>query len=142
MSFRKSRWGLALVIAAAAAGAIAQQQAGHGEGEQAANPRNGAVRESLKTPAPRVPLRNLNDMIGKARADLAMRIGANAAEITTVGWKAVRLPARVLRCEVAKGDAGEPDVPGYRIVLSYKAREYTYQSDTQSVTACPRIERN
>ena len=98
------------------------------------------VRERLKAPAPRVPLRNLDEMIERARADLAMRLGGTAEEVKLVGWMPLRLPGRVLRCEVTKGDAGEPVVPGYRIELSRKARSYTYQSDMRMVTACPRIE--
>lgn len=98
--------------------------------------------QQVEKPAPRVPLRNLNEMIEMARADLAMRLGGKPTEVTLAGWKAVQLPARVLHCEVAEGDAGEPLVAGYRIVLVYKARDYTYHSDTQSVTACPRIEAN
>ncbi len=30
-------------------------------------------------------------------------------------------------------------VAGYRIVLVYKARDYTLPPDTKSVTACPKI---
>ena len=87
-----------------------------------------------------VPLRNLNEMIEKARADLAARLHGKVGEITVAGWKSVNLPARVLHCDVAKGDEGEATVPGYRIVLVFRARDYTYHSDTQTVTACPRIE--
>jgi len=93
-----------------------------------------------KPAEPRVPLRNLNEMIEKSRQDLAMRLGGKITEITVAGWTSVHLPARVLHCEVTKGDEGEPTVPGYRIVLVFKARDYTYHSDTQTVTACPRIE--
>jgi len=93
-----------------------------------------------KPAEPRVPLRKLNEMIEKAREDLAMRLGGKAAEVTVAGWKSVQLPARVLRCEVTKGDEGETTVPGYRIVLVFRARDYTYHSDLQTVTACPRIE--
>jgi hypothetical protein len=100
----------------------------------------GAAAAAGAQQAPRVPLRNLDEMIEKARTDLAMRLGGKPAEVTLAGWKAVQLPERVLRCEVQKGDAGEPVVPGYRIVLVYKARDYTYHSDTKTVTACPRIE--
>jgi hypothetical protein len=99
-----------------------------------------AQQASPKPSEPRVPLRNLNEMIEKARADLAVRLGGKVAEITVAGWTSVHLPARVLHCEVTKGDEGEPTVPGYRIVLVFKARDYTYHSDTQTVTACPRIE--
>ncbi len=95
---------------------------------------------TLKSATPRVPLRNLDEMIERARADLAMRLGGTAEEVKLVGWMPLRLPGRVLRCEVTKGDAGEPVVPGYRIELSRKARSYTYQSDMRMVTACPRIE--
>jgi hypothetical protein len=98
-----------------------------------------AVAGAQQKPAPNVPVRNLDEMIEKARADLAMRLGGNPAEITLAGWKSVELPARVLRCEAEKGNAGEPVVAGYRIVLVYKARDYTYHSDTKSVTACPKI---
>ena len=87
-----------------------------------------------------VPLRNLNEMIEKARADLATRLHGKVAEITVAGWKSVNLPARVLHCEVTQGDEGEATVPGYRIVLVFRARDYTYHSDTHTVTACPRIE--
>jgi hypothetical protein len=89
--------------------------------------------------APRVPLRNLDEMIEMARTDLATRLGGKPTEVTLAGWKAVQLPARVLRCEVEKGDAGEPVVAGYQMVLVYKARDYTYYSDTKAVAACPRI---
>jgi hypothetical protein len=117
MPFMKRTILLVLLMAAAAAGA--QQKA-----------------------RPNVAVRNLDEMIEKARADLAMRLGGNPTEITLAGWKSVQLPARVLRCEVEKGEANEPSVAGYRIVLVYKARDYTYHSDTKTVTACPRIAAN
>lgn len=99
-----------------------------------------AVAGAQQKPAPpRVPLRNLDTMIEQARADLATRLGGKPTEVTLAGWKAVELPARVLRCEVQKGDAGEPLVAGYQMVLVYKARDYTYYSDTKTVAACPRI---
>jgi len=119
-----------LVVAASAAGA--QQAADTGAAGKDARP----------NAAPRVPLRNLNEMIEMARADLATRLGGKPTEVTLAGWKAVQLPARVLRCEVMQADASEPAVAGYRIVLVYKARDYTYHSDTKTVTACPRIEAN
>jgi hypothetical protein len=119
MSFMKSGV-LTLALVMAMAGAQAQQPS--------------------KPAEPRVPLRNLDEMIEKAREDLAMRLGGKVAEITVAGWKSVHLPARVLRCEVTKGEEGEAAVPGYRIVLVYKARDFTYNSDTHTVTACPRIE--
>ena len=133
MSFVKSGWCgrviLVGVMAASALGASAQQAAGTDPAKEA-RPKLG----------PRVPLRALEEMVEKARADLAMRIGAKPTEITLAGWKTVQLPARVLRCEAAQGEAGEAAVPGYRIVLVYKARNFTYNSDMQAVTACPRIE--
>ena len=122
MSFVK-RISLALVMMATAACAAAQQ----------VHP---------KPATPRVPMRNLDAMIEKAREDLATRLGGKPAEVTLAGWKPVQLPARVLHCEVAKGDPGEAVVPGFRMVFVYKARDYTYLSDTQTVTACPRIEAN
>ncbi len=120
MSFVKSI-AVALVIASASVGAQTQQ----------APP---------KPAEARVPLRNLNEMIEKAREDLAMRLGGKVAEVTVAGWNSVNLPARVLHCEVMKGDEGEATVPGYSIVLVFRARNYTYHSDLQAVTACPRIE--
>jgi hypothetical protein len=120
---------LAWVLLGAAAAAGAQQPAA-----------TGSVTGAREKPVPHVAFRNLDAMIDKARADLAMRLGGNPAEVTLAGWKSVQLPARVMRCEAAQGEAGEPLVAGYRIVLVYKARDYTYHSDTKSVTACPRIE--
>jgi hypothetical protein len=112
----------------------------HVAGERTAVCRS-LAREGLKTPGPHVPLHNLDEMIEKARADLAMRLGGAVDEVKLVNWLPLRLPARVLRCEVPVGsDAGGAVVAGYRIELAYKARNYTYQSDMQSVTACPRIE--
>jgi hypothetical protein len=128
---RMKRTTLAVVLMAAAAAVGAQQSAD-----------TGAANGARPTAAPRVPLRNLNEMIEMARADLAMRLGGKPTEVTVAGWKSVQLPARVLRCEVAKGDAGEPLVGGYQIVLVFKARDYTYHSDTKTVIACPRIEAN
>jgi hypothetical protein len=98
------------------------------------------MRDRAKMAPQRVPLEKVDEMIDSARADLAMRLGGKVTEVTVVDWQPVRLPARVLRCEVSKGEEGEPAVPGYRIVLAYHARHYTYQSDMQTATACPRIE--
>jgi hypothetical protein len=98
------------------------------------------LRDRGKMAPQRVPLEKVDEMMDSARADLAMRLGGQPSEVTVVDWKPVRLPARVLRCEVSKGEEGEPAVPGYRIVLAYHARNYTYQSDMQTATACPRIE--
>jgi hypothetical protein len=99
------------------------------------------LRGALRTPAPRVPLRNLDAMIAAARTDLATRIGAKPEAITLVGWSPVRLPVRVLHCEVAAADPSEPAAPGYKILLGYQGRTFAYQSDMQSAIACPPIER-
>lgn len=100
----------------------------------------GTLRMPERTP--RVPLRNREDMIEAARADLATRLNAKPESIKFVNWSAVRLPARVLHCEVATADPAEPLMPGYKIVLSHNDRPFTYHSDLQTVTACPRIERD
>jgi hypothetical protein len=121
---------LAFALFGATSGALAQQL-----------PRAGAEPKA-NAPAQHVPLRTLEDMKEKARADLAMRLGGTLSEVTVARWAPVRLPLRVLRCEVPKGDEGEVAVPGYRIILTYKGRDYSYQSDLQSVAPCPKIEAN
>jgi hypothetical protein len=128
------RIGLAFVMSGIAACAGAQQE------EALPKPEAPPPKAAKQAAPPRVPMRNFEDMLAKARQDLSMRLGGTEAQITLAGWAPVQLPARVLHCEVPKGDEGEPAVPGYRIVLVYKAREYTYLSDTKTVTACPRIE--
>ncbi len=96
--------------------------------------------DTLKRPSGAVPLKKLTEMIEKSRADLAMRLGGNVDEVTVVSALPVRLPARELRCEGGKAEANEHPVPGFRIELAYKARNYIYRSDMENVTACPRIE--
>jgi hypothetical protein len=93
-----------------------------------------------RVPRVQVPLQNLDPMITAARADLASRIGAKPEAITLINWAPLRLPARVLRCEVAE-DRSSPAVPGYKIVLGYQGRAFPYQSDLGTVVACPPIER-
>src|SRR5262249_42752026 len=99
------------------------------------------IHGTAKTPSSRVSVQKLDEMVAKARADLAMRLGGKIEDVTMVNWLPLRLPARELRCEVASGGAaGGPVMPGYPLQRSHKDREYTYRSDMQSVTACPRIE--
>ena len=86
----------------------------------------------------RMPQRNVNAMIAVARADLAKRMGAKPEDITMIEWTPLRLPPRVLRCEVA-ADPDATAVPGYKIVLRYQDREFTYQSDRNSAVPCPPI---
>jgi hypothetical protein len=89
---------------------------------------------------PQVPLRKLDEMTEAARKDLAARIGATPESVTMVTWQPLRLPLRVLRCEVPKDPSASP-VPGYKFILNHEGRLFTYQSDLESVFACPRIER-
>jgi len=101
--------------------------------------RVGGTPHTLERP-PQVPLRKLDEMTEAARKDLAARIGAAPASVTMVTWEPLRLPVRVLRCEVPK-DPSAPAVPGYKFILNHEGRLFTYQSDLESVFACPRIER-
>jgi len=85
-----------------------------------------------------MPGGNLSSMIAAARTDLAARIGAEPDELTLIEWAPLRLPARVLRCEVA-ADPDSSAVPGYKIVLGYGGRTFPYQSDRNSAVDCPPI---
>ena len=98
-----------------------------------------AIRPRLAETRLKMPGGNLSSMVTAARADLAPRIGAKPEEITLMEWAPLRLPPRVLRCEVAD-DPDASAVPGYRVVLGYRGRTFPYQSDRKSVVACPAIE--
>jgi len=87
-----------------------------------------------------LPLKNLNQQIELARADLAKKIHVPPAEILTLNFVLAEWPDNAMECSVE----GEPIIKqvtqGYRIVLQHAGRVFTYHTDLKRVRACPAIE--
>jgi hypothetical protein len=87
-----------------------------------------------------VPLRNLDDMIDKARADLADKLHTQPALIRTTNFMATEWPDTSMGC-VTEGEAVEQkEIKGYRIALNYRGRTFVYHTDMERVRACPPVE--
>ena len=99
------------------------------------------VATMLRNPAALgLPLKDLNDKMEKARADLSTRIGApldqiRIANVTTMEW-----PDSSMECPVPGETVAAQRTKGHRLALRYKDRIYTYHAAGERVRACPAIE--
>jgi hypothetical protein len=100
-----------------------------GAATQWRNPRNAQV-----------PLKGLNDKVDWARADLASKLSAQQDQIRTMTFVATVWPDTSMDCVVDSEQVVKKVTRGYRIVLSYAGRIYTYHTDMDRVRACPAIE--
>jgi hypothetical protein len=89
---------------------------------------------------PQVPLKELNDKIEWARADLATKLKAPQNQIRTMRFAATEWPDSSMDCAVASEQIVKKATKGYRIALNYSGRIYTYHTDMDRVRACPAIE--
>lgn len=87
-----------------------------------------------------LPLRNINQQIQLARADLAKKIGAPESAIVTETFVLTEWPDSTMECEIAGEQITKQLTKGYRIVLNHRGRVYTYNTDLTRVRACPAIE--
>jgi len=87
-----------------------------------------------------VPLRNLDNMIEKARADLAHKLNAQPTMIRTVNFIAAEWPDTSMGCVIEGEQAEAKIVKGYRIALNYRGRTFVYHTDMERVRACPPVE--
>ena len=86
------------------------------------------------------PLRNLDAMIDKAKADLAEKLRVQPSTIRMLRFTPAEWPDTSMEC-VVSGEAIEQKVTrGYRIALNHEGRTYVYHTDMERVRACPAIE--
>jgi hypothetical protein len=84
--------------------------------------------------------RGLDVMMEQARQDLAKRLGVEAAQIRLSGMSPQRWENSALGCP-QQGEAVQAGaVDGFRLMLKYSGRVYTYHTDRKSVRPCPAIE--
>jgi hypothetical protein len=93
-----------------------------------------------KEPRRPVSARGLNEAVQQARADLAQRLGADVSQVSLLRTQSHRWPNNGLGCPRADETIVEAPVMGYRILLEYAARTYTYHTDMKHVRPCPAIE--
>jgi hypothetical protein len=84
--------------------------------------------------------RGLDQVMQRARQDLAQRLGADPAKIRIAGTQAHRWDDSALGCP-REGEAIKAGpVDGFKLALNYAGRTYTYHTDRQDVRPCPAIE--
>jgi len=84
--------------------------------------------------------RGLDVMMEQARQDLAQRLGVDPSKIRLAGMTPQRWEDSALGCP-QQGEAVLPGpVDGFRLMLKYSGRVYTYHTDRKTVRACPAIE--
>jgi hypothetical protein len=84
--------------------------------------------------------RGLDVMMEQARQDLAQRLGVEPAKIRLAGMEPHRWDDSALGCPQL-GETVQPGpVDGFRLMLKYSGRVYTYHTDRRTVRACPAIE--
>ncbi|HTE40174.1 MAG TPA: hypothetical protein VK629_05055 [Steroidobacteraceae bacterium] len=89
---------------------------------------------------PGVPLRNLNEMIDKARTDLAGKLGVFEKDVRMMTFAPKQWPDSSLGCSAQGEKVSQQRQRGYVIALRKGERTYTYHTDMTTVRACPAIE--
>lgn len=95
------------------------------------------MRKELRRPA---NARGLDIAVQQARADLARRLGAQASQVRLLRTQSHQWSNNGLDCPRADETIVAAPVMGYRILLEYSSRTYTYHTDLKSVRPCPAIE--
>lgn len=104
---------------------------------------DGAAIGAPRTPMPTPRATNLDAMERDAIADLAQRLKVNAADIRVTARIPQTWPDATLACStVAATPQPASPVAGFKLVLRYMDRPYTYHTDVKRVMACPPIEAN
>jgi hypothetical protein len=89
---------------------------------------------------PGTPLRNINEMIYKARADLAAKLGVPEKDVRMMNFAPKQWPDSSLGCAMQGEQISQQKQRGYVIALRKGERTYTYHTDMATVRACPAIE--
>ncbi len=87
-----------------------------------------------------LPLKNLDDMIAKARADLAEKLHTQPTLIHTLSFVNTEWPNTSMACAIEGEIVEQKATKGYRIAFSFSGRTYVYHTDMIRVRACPDIE--
>ena len=95
------------------------------------------TRKELRRPA---NARGLNEAVQQAREDLAKRLGAELSQVRLLRTQSHQWPNNGLDCPRAGETIVAAPVMGYRILLDYASRTYTYHTDLKDVRPCPAIE--
>jgi len=82
----------------------------------------------------------VQELMQKAKADLARRLGVNPGEVAIGMIESVAWPNSALGCPVAGITPDESEVAGFRVTLNYAGQDYRYHTDDQRVIPCPPIE--
>lgn len=86
-----------------------------------------------------VPLRNLNEMIDKAKSDLAEKLRVQPSTIRTLRFIPAEWPDTSMECVISGESIEQKVTRGYRIALNHSGRTYVYHTDMNRVRACPAI---
>jgi hypothetical protein len=95
------------------------------------------TRKELRRPA---SARGLDVMIEQAREDLALRLGTQASQVRLLRTLSRQWPDSSLDCAQPDEAITPGPVAGYRILLQYASRTYTYHTNLKNVRPCPGIE--
>lgn len=95
------------------------------------------MRKELRRPA---NARGLDVVVRLAREDLAKRLGADVSQVRLLRTQSHQWPDNGLDCPRDDETIVAAPVMGYRILLDYASRTYTYHTDLKGVRPCPGIE--
>lgn len=93
-----------------------------------------------RDPKGAVNARGLDVMMEQARQDLAQRLGVDPAKIRLTGMSPQRWDDSGLGCPQQGEAVLAGPVDGFRLMLKYSGRVYTYHTDRKTVRACPAID--
>ena len=82
----------------------------------------------------------IQNIMLQARKDLAEKLGVSVTKINTTKIESKTWPNSALGCAVNGLDDQRSDIKGFRIVMEYKGREFSYHTDQQRTIPCPPIE--
>jgi hypothetical protein len=85
------------------------------------------------------PIRGLDQMIQRAKEDLAQRLNVDVAKIRAAGFTATTWRDSAMECPGDEETIEPGPLSGYRLSLRYLQGVYTYHTDMRRVRACPPI---
>jgi len=82
----------------------------------------------------------ITELMHKAKADLAQRLGVSPDTVTVGMVEAVTWPNSALGCAVSGTAGNESKIRGYRVTLIHDSQNFHYHTDDRRVIPCPPIE--
>lgn len=93
-----------------------------------------------KRPGQARSARGLEQLVERAREDLAHRLGLAVETVKLLDAQTIMWPDGGLGCNFPRNERGAP-VAGYQLLLSAGVERYAYHTDLNAAYACPPIER-